>query len=170
MFSQTDVGQRLKERWQSLAPRERGLITLMLGVLMVFGGYQWGWLPLQHQHQQAQQRLNMAQQQWQWLNQQIPAIQQVQGQLTQQRVQIQSQSQLLAHIQQTLRSQNLTSQMDSIRPAANGVQVMFSQVEATRFFQWLAVLEQQGLVAERLQVEPVSQGRVKVSLNFRLAT
>jgi general secretion pathway protein M len=169
MLMQTELGQQLSARWQAMAVREQWLIKIMLLALVLFVIFRFGWQPLQIQQQQAQQRLAIAEQQWQWLNQQVPAIQQAQGQRAEETLKVQTQSQLLAHIQQTLRSQNLMSQMESIRPAPNGVQVMFNQVDAPRFFKWLSSLEQQGLIAERLQVEPVSQGRVKVTLNFRLA-
>ncbi|WFE69024.1 type II secretion system protein GspM [Thiomicrospira sp. R3] len=167
MLMQTESLQPLIDRWQALAIRERILILALAVLLSVFVVYRFAWLPLQTQQQQAQQRLAIAEQQWQWLNQQIPAIQQAQSLPVQGKVQ--TQSQLLAHIQQSLRSENLMNQMASIRPAANGVQVVFNQVDAPRFFQWLASLEQQNLVAERLQVEPVSQGLVKVTLSYRLA-
>ncbi|WP_052501433.1 type II secretion system protein GspM [Thiomicrospira microaerophila] len=170
MLMQTELGQQLAARWQGLAARERMLLQLLVVALLVLLVYRFGWQPLVAQQQQAQQRLAIAEQQWQWLNQQIPAIQQAQGQRADDAPTLQTQSQLLAHIQQTLRSQNLINQMETIRPAPNGVQVMFNQVDAPRFFQWLGRLEQQGLTPERLQVEPVSQGRVKVTLNFRLAS
>lgn len=169
MFKQTELGLQLSARWQAMATRERWLVNIMLLALVLLVIYRFGWQPLQTQQHQAQQRLAIAEQQWQWLNQQIPAIQQAQGQAGEATPLPQSQSQLLAHIQQTLRRHNLMDQMASIRPAANGVQVIFNQVDAPRFFDWLGRLEQQGMVADRLQVEPVSQGRVKVSLNFRLA-
>lgn len=166
MLMQTEWVQQSMARWQALAERERLLIKIMLMALVMLMLYRFGWQPLQHNQQQAQQQLAAAQQQWQWLNQQIPAIQQAQGQGRASSPQ--TQSQLLAHLQQTLRSHNLMNQMDTIRPAANGVQVIFNQVDAPRFFQWLSSLEQQGLTAERLQVEPISEGRTKVTLNYRL--
>ncbi|UQB41708.1 type II secretion system protein M [Thiomicrospira microaerophila] len=170
MFMQTEMGLQLAERWQALAARERLLIQLLFVVLIGLVGYRLVAQPLLNQQNQAQQQWLIAEQQWQWLNQQVPAIQQAQATHQTAGSEVQTQSQLLAHLQQSLRSHQLINQMTSIRPAANGVQLQFNQVEAPRFFQWLAQLEQQGLSPERMQVEPVSLGKVKVSLNFRLAS
>lgn len=169
MLRLDEVKQALQSRWYAFAPRERLLIKLLMPVLGLFLVYVWLWQPLQTQQRQAQQQLQLAQEQWHWLNQQLPAIAQVRAQRSANGLNLQTQSQLLAHLQQTLRKANLTQQMTAIRPVNNAVQVQFNQVPAAQLVSWIARLETQGVVADSAQIEPISPGLVKATLTYRLA-
>jgi general secretion pathway protein M len=165
MLNQTEWGQKLQQAWLGLALREQRLLILLLLVLIGFGSYQFVWKPIQTAQQQAQVRLNQAQADWQWLNQQAPIVKQAQSQPS---VKLETQSQIMAHLQQTLRQQQLIQHMETIRPMQQSVQVVFNRVEAPKFFKWLQSLERQGLLAERLQIEPLEQGILRVTLSYKV--
>ncbi|AEG31764.1 type II secretion system protein GspM [Thiomicrospira cyclica] len=169
MLPLTELKQVIQSRWDAFAPRERKMIKLLMLVLGLFLVYIWLWQPLHTRHQQALQQLQVVQEQWNWLNQQLPEIAQVRAQGNTTGLQLQTQSQLLAHLQQTLRSANLTNQMTAIRPVNDAIQIQFNQVVASQLIVWIARLESQGVVADSMQIEPISEGLVKATLNYRVS-
>ena len=165
MLAQNEHWQKLNQAWSSLAVREQRLLKLLALVLGFWLVYQLIWSPIHTGAQQAQQNLTQAQNQWQWLNQQAPIIQAAKTHAPA----ITTQSQMIARLQQSLRNHNIADQAQAITPMQQGVQVSFEQVAAPLFFQWLSFIEQQGLVADRMQLEPIETGVIKVTLLFRLA-
>lgn len=164
MLAQNEVWQRAQAYWQALAERERGLLKALAAVLLIWLAYQVIWAPPQQALKQAEQRLTQVQNQWHWLNDQAPKVQALKTH-TQPNL---TQSQWMAELQKSLRDQNLLPQVESIKPINQGVQVQFNQVDAPRFFRWLSALESRNLIADKLQIEPLETGIIKVTLSFKV--
>lgn len=147
--------QRFNQFWQPLAQREKMMLVSMAIFLLWVLLYALLWLPMQNSQQQAQQRYVAAQNQWQWLNQQVPAWQKLDSK--QQVSQVTDRNQLMSKIQATLRQMNLHKQISKIDLTNKGVKVVFKEVAAARLFQWLATLEQQGIVSDKVQVAPLDE-------------
>lgn len=160
--------QRFNQFWQPLAQREKMMLASMAIFLVWVLLYAIFWLPMQSAQQQAQQQLVAAQSQWQWLNQQIPAWQKSDG--TKQVNQVTDRNQLMSKVQATLRQMNLHNQISKIDLTNKGVKVVFKEVPASRLFQWLATLEQQGVVSDKAQISPVTEdgkkGYARAQIDF----
>ncbi|CAN8139777.1 general secretion pathway protein M [uncultured Thiomicrorhabdus sp.] len=148
------VKQRFNQFWQPLAQREKMMLASMAIFLIWVLLYAIFWLPMQNAQQQAQQQYVAAQNQWQWLNQQIPAWQKQDGK--QLASQVTDRNQLMSKVQATLRQMNLHKQIGKIDLTNKGVKVVFKEVASARLFQWLATLEQQGVVSDKVQISPIS--------------
>ncbi|BBP45056.1 hypothetical protein THMIRHAS_04290 [Thiosulfatimonas sediminis] len=151
----TSLKFRFNQFWLPLAQREKNLLSALAVFLVWVLLYAFLWLPMQHSQTQAEQKLHAAQQQWQWLQQQIPAWQKRAG--DSQSVQVQDRNQLMSMVQSSLRQMNLHQQISSIDLTNKGVKVVFKDVAASRLFQWLATLEQQGVSSDKVQITPNSE-------------
>ncbi|MBN2648014.1 MAG: type II secretion system protein M [Thiotrichales bacterium] len=160
------ISQRFLPFWQRLAQRERVLLQGLTVLLFWFLLYLLVWQPLQQGWQNAQQQRTLAQQQWQWLNEQIPAWQALES--PKQTAALVDRDALMNQVQQSLRERNLQMQLQQIELTTKGVKVVFKSVDAARLFQWLAMLEQQGLVAHRAQIEPLEIGKAQAQIDFQL--
>lgn len=158
---------RFNAFWQPLADREKVLLA-MLGIFLFWVLlYALLWQPVQQQQKQAQQQLLNAQNQWQWLNQQIPLWQR-QGQ-EQNQAAISNRNQLMSKVQQSLRQLNLHKQISKVDLTSKGVKVVFKQADAPRLLQWLATLEQEGVVSQRAQISPLEGGVVEAQIEFSVS-
>ena len=153
-----------KQAWSQLAQRERNLLKLLGGVLMVSLFYFGLWSPMHSAHDNAKQFQQRAQQNWQWLNEQVLANPRVVG--SQNAFRFSSQSQLMSTLQSTLRNENLHLSMQAMTPTTDSIKVDFKAVDAPKFFGWLSLLEQQGLVSNQLQVSVVKTGVIEASVRF----
>lgn len=166
MLAQNELWQRAQAYWQGLAERERLLLKALAAIVIIWLAYQIVWQPPQQALKQAEQRLTQVESQWHWLNEQAPKVQALKKET---RPNL-TQSQWMAELQKSLRDQNLLQQAESIKPINQGVQVQFNQVEAPKFFLWLSGLESQNLIADKMQIEPVETGIIKVSLSFKVSS
>ncbi|WP_127471104.1 type II secretion system protein GspM [Thiomicrorhabdus aquaedulcis] len=161
---------QINQAWSALAVRERRLLIGLAVFLTGFMFYQLLWLPIQNAQQQAHAALQKSQADWQWLNEQAPKIveKSATGRATvlTDPLAFNSKTALIDSVQQTLRVQNLLRAAQGIEPTAQGVKVRFAQVDAPRLFAWLAALEQQGLVASRLDITPISPGLTQAEVQF----
>jgi len=156
-----------KQAWSQLADRERTLL-LFLGVFLIIAlFYLVIWSPIHTAHEQAKQSEQRALQEWQWLSEQVQLNPMLSG--ANKRLKFGTQSELMSTLQSTLRSENLLSAMDSMTPASKTIKVDFKAVDAPRFFAWLAVLEQQGLVSTQLQIKAINTGVIEASVRFGVA-
>lgn len=166
MLAQNELWQRAQAYWQSLAERERLLLKALAAIVVVWLAYQVIWQPPKQALKQAEQRLTQVENQWLWLNEQTPIVQALKKQ-TQPNF---TQSQWMAELQKSLRDQNLLQQAESIKPINQAVQVQFNQVEAPKFFRWLSGLESRNLVADKMQIDPLETGIIKVTLSFKVSS
>jgi len=159
---------KLAPHWQQLQPREQLAVKVLAGVLLFallyFGVVQ----PIVKQHQQAKTQLQHSQQQWAWMVKQAEQVQQLQSQTTHGfTLRFNNASEQLAKLQQFLRQYGLNAALDRLMPisTAHGkaFRLQFKQAPADRLFQWLDLLEQQGWVAEKIQLSPVKQGGKRLS-------
>lgn len=165
---------QINQAWSNLAPRERqilGVLAVFLGVILL---YQLIWLPLQTRHQQAQMAAQKAQADWLWLNEQAPNVVQNVVQTTQKSnsagrsgaLMFNTKTALMDSVSQSLRVQNLLRATQGVELTSQGVKVRFAQVDAPRLLAWLSELEQNGLVASRMELSPISPGITQAELQF----
>jgi general secretion pathway protein M len=155
--------------WVGLDSRER-LLVKGLGIFLILTFiYVVVWSPIQDNKRQAQQHLQNAESQWKWLNSQIPAILQTNSIDSNKRLALTNQNQLMSLLQKTLKQQNLFKDIKTLQGTSQGGKVAFEKVNAVRLFKWLGQLEQQSLVANKVQATWVEPGVVKVDINFKLA-
>ncbi len=160
---------QINQWWFSLEARERTLLKLLSAFLILVLGYLLVWSPIQQSKLSAQQSLSAAQQEWQWLNQQLPLVQERRASgSVQQTVKVTNQNQLLGLLQSSLRQQNLFKEIKTVKGISKGGEVSFEAVKASRLFRWLGVLEQQGVMADRLQVTWLAPDQVKASMQFKV--
>jgi len=159
---------QINQFWVSLESREQSLIKLLSLFLALVLIYLVIWSPLQTSKNQAMQQLNAAQQEWTWLNQQIPAVESMRSSQGVQKV-INSQSSLMTIIQSSLKQQNLFKDIETINGATNGGKVTFKQVNSSRLFKWLFLIEDQGVKITKLNIKKMSNGLVQASaqLNYK---
>lgn len=153
-----------KQAWSQLADRERMLLGFLGVFLVVALLYLVIWSPIHSANQTAKQSEQRALQEWQWLSEQVQLNPMVNS--AGQRLKFGTQSELMSTLQRSLRNENLLSAMDSMTPASKSIKVDFKAVEAPRFFAWLSVLEQQGLVSSQLQVNAQATGVIEASVRF----
>jgi len=156
-----------KQAWSQLADRERTLLMLLGVFLLVSLLYLVIWSPIHSAHDNAKQSEQRAEQNWQWLNEQVLKNPMVSG--SQKTLRFSTQSELMSSLQSSLRNENLLSSMQAMTPASKSIKVEFKAVDAPRFFAWLSILEQQGLVSSQLQVNAVETGVIEVSVRFGVA-
>lgn len=161
---------QINQAWSNLAPRERqilGVLAVFLGVILL---YQLIWSPVQTRHQQAQMAAQKAQADWLWLNEQAPnvventkptALAGRSGNLV-----FNTKTALMDSVGQSLRAQNLLRATQGVELTSQGVKVRFAQVDAPRLLAWLSELEQNGLVASRMELSPISPGITQAELQF----
>lgn len=157
---------QINQAWQNFAPREQLLlkVTALFLALVLF--YALLWQPLAEREKIAQKRFQQAQQEGQWLQQKIPAVQALELNTAGQ-TEVRSQTQLMRVLQQSLRQLNLFKDIEQLQGLTQGGRVRFKLVNAQRFFRWLAQLEQQGVVAHKLNVTPVEPGLVAAQVDFK---
>lgn len=158
---------QINQAWSQLAERERLMLKVLAGFLLIMLFYTLVWSPVHSQYQASVQDHERAVNEWQWLQEQVKASPRIEA--VGQTVVFATQSQLMSTLQKSLRSESLLSSMESMTPTARSIQVTFKKASAPRFFRWLSVLEQQGLVAQQMQVKPVESGWVEASVRFEVS-
>ena len=159
---------QINQAWTNLNTREQYLVKALgffLGLVLL---YVMIWSPVQSSKVQAQQQLENAKTEWNWLNEQIPAVQNLKSTVTPQMSKVDNQTQLMALIQTSLKQQNLFKDIKTLQGTTQGGKIAFEKVNAMRLFKWLAQLEQQGLIADKLQTIYLEPGLVKADVQFRL--
>lgn len=152
--------------WQSLAERERRLLTGLAIFLLLVMIYLLGWKPYQAAIDLQQAKLAQAKVEWQWLQSQVNTVQQLKTQPT--KAMIHHPNQLLQTIEATLKQQNLLSVVDALQANNTGVVVRFASVNAPRLLRWLVLMEQQGVFAVQVDLQPLSPGLTKAELRFEV--
>jgi len=161
---------QINQWWYSLEQRERQLLKLLAGFILLVLFYLLLWSPLKSAKLEAQLKMEKAQQEWLWLNEQIPLIQQNKASGSVEQTKVENQNQLLGLIQNSLRKQNLFKDIKTVKGISKGGEVSFDEVSASRLFRWLGSLEQQGLVADKLQMSWLADDKVKARVQFKLAS
>lgn len=159
---------QINQTWSNLNTREQFLVKALAGFLSLVLLYVMIWSPVQSSNVQAQQQLENAQTEWHWLNKQIPAVQNVKSTTTSNVSKVGNQTQLMALIQTSLKQQNLFKDIKTLQGTSQGGKVDFEKVNAMRLFKWLAQLEQQGLITDKLQTYYLEPGLVKADVQFKL--
>lgn len=159
--------------WSQLAARERTLVSLLAGFLVLVGLYTGLWQPMQQQQQLAQQQLISAKAQWDWLNQQIPlweksafATQKRPDQTSQ--ASLQDNNQLMGFVNQKLSTYKLQQQLNAMNLTAKGVKVSLKSVAAPKAFKWLQVLVDEQIMLNKLEIKPVEGGLIDIELLLSL--
>ena len=158
---------QINQWWLSLESRERQLLQGLIAFLIATLVYLLVFKPIFANKTTAQQSLQNAQQQWHWLNDQIPRLPQAHGSTTQ-KLKLSDNNALLAYVQQSLRSQNLFKDVETLKSISKGMEVSFESVQASRVFRWLSQLEQRGLVADKVQMTWLAADKVKAKIQFKL--
>lgn len=163
--------QQMNDWWLGLESRERLLLKIMAGFLILFIAYSFIWKPIQTAKVDAENKRLSALKEWTWLNEQIPQIQmRVQGGGSAQKTEINDQNELLKVLQASLRKENLFKQIKKVQGAGSqGARVTFDSVVASRLMKWLGRLEQKGLVASKLQLTSLGVDTVKAKVEFDLS-
>jgi len=159
---------QINQTWANLNTREQYLVKALGLFLSLVLLYVMIWSPIQSGKERAQQQLENAQTEWNWLNEQIPAVQNMKPTTTPKMSKVDNQTQLMALIQTSLKQQNLFKDIKTLQDTTKGGKIVFEKVNAMRLFKWLAELEQQGLIADKLQTFYVEPGLVKADVHFKL--
>jgi len=159
---------QINQAWANLNTREQYLVKALGLFLSLVLLYVIIWSPVQSSKAQAQQQLENAQTEWNWLNEQIPSVQSLQSTVTPKMSKVNNQTQLMALIQTSLKQQNLFKDIKTLQGTTQGGKIAFEKVNAMRLFKWLGQLEQQGLIADKLQTFYVEPGLVKADVQFKL--
>lgn len=157
---------QINQWWLSLESRERQLLQALIAFLIAVLVYLLVFKPIFDNKTAAQQSLNNAQQQWDWLNDQIPRLPKSNAP-TKQKLNLTDSNALLAYVQQSLRSQNLFKDVETLKSISKGMEVSFESVQASRVFRWLSQLEQSGLVADKVQMTWLAADKVKAKIQFK---
>ncbi|MDG6777325.1 type II secretion system protein GspM [Thiomicrorhabdus sp. zzn3] len=155
---------QIEQAWSQLAERERKMVLGLAVFLLVTLFYVLVWQPLHERAHSAQQSVQRAQGEWQWLREEV--IKHPRQHSSGAVLQFETQSQLMATIQRTLRDENLQGFMESITPSKRAIRVSFKSVPAPRLFRWLSGMEKRGLISQQLQIVPVGTGMVEVMVSF----
>lgn len=157
--------------WIALQERERQLVKVMVGFLVLVLLYLLIYSPMIESHQQAKQKMDNAQSTWQWLNKQNDKLASMSGKIKQ--VSINSQSQLTRYLQQQLARLKLKSAVSSISPinvrGNEGIEIRFTEVSSPRVIRWLSKMEQEGVVAQELSLVKTKKGMVAVKAVFEVS-
>ncbi|WP_321325773.1 type II secretion system protein GspM [Thiomicrorhabdus sp.] len=160
---------QINQAWLNLDAREQTLVKALAVFLVLVLLYLLIWSPIHNQKRQAQQTLTTAEQEWQWLNKQIPAAKALLAEGSSTNLQkVDTQNGLMSLLQSSLRQQNLFKDIKTLQGVDKGGKVSFEQVDATRLFKWLTLLERQGVVPKTLQVNWVAPGLVKADMQFKV--
>lgn len=159
---------QINQVWTNLNTREQYLVKVLGLFLSLVLLYVMIWSPVQSSKAQAKQQLENAQTEWNWLNEQIPAVHNFKTTVTPKMSKVDNQTQLMALIQTSLKQQNLFKDIKTLQGTTQGGKIAFEKVNAMRLFKWLAQLEQQGLIADKLQTFYVEPGLVKADVQFKL--
>ena len=159
---------QINQWWLALEQRERKLLKLMGGFLAAVIFYVAIYSPIMNAQRQTEQALQNAQQQWQWLNDQTPRLQQYGSSSIGAKADIKTAGELVSLLQKTLRSQNLFKDVKTLKEITNGAEVSFDDVQTSRVFRWLGALEQQGVIADKLQMTRLQEDQAKVKVQFKL--
>jgi len=143
--------------WTQLQPREQQALKLLTGVLILAVGYFSMVQPIFDSHRQAEVHLQKKEQQWVWMVKQATKVEKLQGQVKQvSQLHLNSQSEALAQLQQAVRQHQLNAFLQQMRPVQRpikGIALRFKSANADRLFQLLDSLEQQGWVADKIEMQ-----------------
>ncbi|MGE4501770.1 MAG: type II secretion system protein GspM [Thiomicrospira sp.] len=162
MSVQTRLSALWLARWQGLAARERAGLVLLAVLLLVWGGYSALWQPLQQRASLAEQRWQQVQANWDFMQQNAPLVQAYQNA----QPVLQSSAQLLALLQQSLRSYRLVGSDVTLNQQGEAVVVELARVESARLLGWLAHIESQGVQVSQAQLSQLSPGFVKARVQL----
>ena len=157
----------MRERWQQLQNRERGLIVLAAVVIVLVLLWTFVWEPLQQSSQDNRARIAEQQSLLLWLESIEPEVQRLRAEQNA-RTGIGNRSPI-SLIDQTARAAGLAGALQRIEPASsNQVRVVFEQVEFAGLMEWLSSLlaEQPYRVEQFSGQRGLSTGRVDAVLVF----
>ncbi|MDX1795370.1 MAG: type II secretion system protein M [Hydrogenovibrio sp.] len=164
----SQLPEEVINQWQQLSTQERKLLKLLGWVLSVALLYFLFWQPVQSALNDAERKLSSAKAQWHWLNDQAPKL----AQTTVGRSSFDTQSKLIAFLQQAMRRENILKDMTNIIPINQrsylGISVSFDSVSAPGLFYWLSSIEQQGVSPYQMEVTPIQTGLVKAKIDFKV--
>lgn len=151
--------------WTQLQSREQQALKLLVGVLVLAVGYFAAIQPILDSHRQAEAQLQKMEQQWAWMVKQVAKVEKLQAEAQDvPQLHLASQSEALARLQQGVRQHQLNAFLQQMRPVqrpSEGITLRFKSAPADRLFQLLDSLEQQGWVADKIEMQVVKQaGRV----------
>jgi len=160
---------QINQAWLNLDAREQILLKALATFLTLVLLYLLIWSPIHNQKQHAQQALTAAEHQWQWINTKVPVAQALlaDGSSTQ-RQQFDTQNGLMSFLQKSLRQQNLFKDIKTLQGINKGGKVSFEQVDATRLFKWLTLLERQNIVPKTMNLNWIAPGLVKADMQFKV--
>lgn len=152
--------RRWRHYWRGMTARERRMVSLAGGALLLAVGYSLLWLPWQTRSEQWQHTILREQQTVSWMRQQAPQVAQTP---TVERGDAARQLSLPVLISQSSSRYGLTS--SRLQPQGNQVSVTLARSDFTLLLQWLGELEQQGVSVIQLDVAAVEgqPGRVDIS-------
>jgi type II secretory pathway component PulM len=156
--------------WNSLQVREKQLLKVMAFFLVLAIFYLFIWLPIATNNQQAIKKMHNAEATWQWLNKQQQKTSKFSEQIRP--VLINSHSQLTSYLQKQLAVNNLKSSVTEIIPVNSrgkeAIEIKFDKVQSTRFFYWLSKMEQEAILASKLNINKLTTGVIKVEITFEV--
>lgn len=157
--------------WNGLAKSDRRAIKLLGLVLVLSVFYFFVWEPIHLAADSAEKQRDLAKSEWHWLAEQAEKLNHQESSLRQ--LVVKSQSQLTQVVQSSLKQHNLYRQMSGMKPMKvnnqPGVQVLFDQVDAPRFFRWLSQLEKQGVLPYQMSSEKhTTKGKIIAIVKFQV--
>lgn len=161
----------MKEKWQQLSSREKRLVILTAGVVMISVVYFMIWQPLQDGIKTSRVRITAQQQTLTEMQEQAAEARQLLAAQRQGNASRSSGS-LLVIIERTAQSKNLKSRLQKVQPEGeDSVRVWVENASFDQLMDWLALLENRNtiyvseIIIER-QKEP---GRVNSRILLRVA-
>ena len=153
----------MRERWQQLQARERGLIVLAAIVIAIVLIWLLLWEPLQQARENHRSRIVEQQSLLLWLQSIEPEVSRLRAE--QSSTALSNNRSPIGRIDQSARNAGLAGALQRIEPAAgNQVRVVFEQVEFAALMNWLSrLLAEQPFRVEQFSAQRgLSSGRVDV--------
>lgn len=153
----------MRERWQQLQARERGLIVMAIIVIAVVLIWLLLWEPLQQARENHRARIVEQQSLLLWLQSIEPEVSRLRAE--QSNIATSTNRSPISRIDQSARNAGLAGALQRIEPAAgNQVRVVFEQVEFAALMNWLSqLLAEQPFRVEQFSAQRgLSSGRVDV--------
>lgn len=164
----TELIDRAVAAWRGLQPRERLLIAVAGGFVLLVSLYGFLWSPLQRELARLRVETPKAAEQLQWMRSQAGRIQQLRAAAPTQK----NAGGLLSFIEQSATAYNIKQNIKRVEPdGANGARVSLDGVSFNSLVNWLANLHKQGAVRVEnatLETQPVP-GTVNARLLLRAA-
>ena len=139
----TELMNRAVAAWRGLQPRERLLISVAGGFVLLASLYGFLWSPLQRELARLRVEVPKAAEQVQWMRSQTGRIKQLRTAAPTQM----NTGGLLSYIEQSATAYNIKQNIKRVEPdGANGARVTLDGVSFNSLVNWLANLHKQGAV------------------------